>query len=228
MLILLPPSEGKSDAEGEGVFRELHPELERDTKGVLKHLRGLKGDAVGKFYGIKDAAKAKAVHRGNLAVLKSGGLRAVERYTGVVYVHADFGTIRARKRVESQVQVVSGMFGLISSGTAIPYYKLPMNAWLARYWREINTKRLAEARGKMNVLSLLPQAYSRALALDLDDVVEVQFKVGGGKKLAGHFGKAIKGRFVRYLIENDVKSSKDFDGFTEDGFRFDGTNFVQQ
>ena len=52
-------------------------------------------------------------------------------------------------------------------------------------------------------------------------------RLGDGQKAAGHFGKAIKGRFVRWILENKVKKVRDFANFTEDGYRFDGENFVQ-
>ncbi|MFP6598199.1 MAG: peroxide stress protein YaaA [Candidatus Hydrogenedentota bacterium] len=225
MIILLPPSEGKSVESGRGVFRDLHPELVRETKGVLKHLRGLDSETLGKFYCIKNPEKATEAHRLNLGVLKAGGMRALERNTGVVYGHLDYGSLRAKRRAIGRVHIVSGMFGLIPGGSLIPNYKLPMNTWLARHWRESNTERLQKLRGRQAVLSLLPASYSKAIGVD--DAIHVRFKVGGGKKLAGHFGKAIKGRFVRYLIENDITSMKGFDGFVEDGFRFDGTDFIQ-
>ena len=225
MLILLPPSEGKLSDAGRGVFGDLNPKLVQGVKPVLKHLRSLDGDAVGKFYGVKKAEKAQEAHRLNLGVLKHGGVRALERYTGVVYQHLEYATLRAKRQADRRVLVVSGMFGLIDGGCRIPNYKLPMNAWLARYWVETNTRRLDELSGKRKVVSLLPQSHAKALSLD--GVMHVQFKVAGGKKLAGHFGKAIKGRFVRFLLENNVTSVKDFGDFREDEFRFDGTDFIQ-
>jgi len=85
---------------------------------------------------------------------------------------------------------------------------------------------LAAAAGRRPVLSLLPQAYAKAV--DLNGAINVDFRVQGGRKAAGHSGKAIKGKFVRFLIENDIVSAKDFGEFREEGFRFDGTNFVQK
>lgn len=225
MIILLPPSEGKCADGGRGAFRELHPELVGETRTVLKHLRGLDTAALGKFYGIKNEEKAPAAHRLNLGVMKAGGVCALERYTGVVYSHLDYGSLCAKKRAARRIYVVSGMFGLIAGNTLIPNYKLPMNSWLARYWLECNTERLGNFRGSKTVLSLLPKSYSRAIGMD--GAIHVRFKVGGGRKLAGHFGKSIKGRFVRFLVENDIRSVKDFDGFEEDGFRFDGEDFIQ-
>ena len=226
MIVLLPPSEGKSADAGTGVFGEVEPELLKDTKSVLKHLRGLKGADVGKFLGVKQTDKAAEWLKRDLAIAKAGCLPAVDRYSGVVYDHIDFSTIKSKKRAASRVVIVSGMFGAISGNAQIPEYKLPMNPWLTKYWKPINTERIAAIAKKKKVLSLLSQSYAKAL--EFDGLIHVDFKVQGGKKSAGHFGKAIKGRFVRFLLENNVKTVDDFDGFTEEGYQFDGTDFIQR
>lgn len=225
MYVLLPPSEGKNDAPGTGNFGALHPNLLEDVRPVLRHLKSLKAAERLKFYGVKDAEKARAVHAMNLAVADTPVLPAVERYSGVVYDHIDFSTLKGGKRPRNRVLVVSGLFGLIQGTDGIPQYKLPINPWLTRYWKPLNSERLAaRAKGKP-VLDLLSQSYQRAL--DYPERITVDFRVHGGKKAAGHFGKAIKGRFARFVLENDIQDPVDFAEFTEDGYRFDGKNFIQ-
>ncbi len=225
MIILLPPSEGKAPDGDTVSFREAHSEWAKDVQPVLKHLARLSAADRAKFYGVKDAAKAKAVHGMNQSALTAPCLPALERYTGVVYQYLDYPTLRKKQAARKRIHVVSGLFGLIPGGTAIPAYKLPINPWLARYWKDINTQRLAAAAKKKPVLSLLPQAYAKALALD--NAIHVDFRIQGGKKAAGHAGKAIKGRFARFLIENGITDPADFAAFQEEGFAFDGTNFIQ-
>jgi hypothetical protein len=226
MIILLPPSEGKAATGGTGAFEKLHPELAPDVKAILKHLKGLSAADRAKFLGIKDAAKAKAAAALNADVLKAPCLPALERYTGVVYQHLDPASLKRKRAAQTRIHVVSGLFGLIPGGARIPAYKAPINPWLTRYWRDTNAERLAKAAKKKTVLSLLSQSYAKALPLD--GALTVDFRVQGGKKAAGHFGKAIKGKFVRFLIENTITDPADFDAFTEDDYRFDGTNFVQK
>lgn len=226
MIVLLPPSEGKSADAGNGSFGDLHPDLLKDALPVLKHLRSLKGAELGKFLGIKQPDKAAESQKKNLTIAKAGCLPALERYTGVVYGHLDYASLKAKKRAASRLVIVSALFGAIPGGAHIPDYKLSMNPWLVKYWKPINTVRIAALAKNGPVLSILSQSYAKAL--DIDGLIQVDFKVQGGKKSAGHFGKAIKGRFVRFLIENDIKRVGDFDGFTEEGYRFNGTDFVQR
>lgn len=224
MYILLPPSEGKNDAPGVGVFSENSNALLSDTLPVLRHGKRLKVAERAKFYGVNSAEKAKAAHALNQAVPDAPVLPALERYSGVVYDHIGLDTLdtAAKKRL----LVVSGLFGLIQGSDGIPRYKQPVNPWLTRYWKPTNTARLQALAGGEPVLDLLSQSYQKAL--DYPNRIQIDFRVQGGKKAAGHFGKAIKGRFVRFLLENNIQDTTGFAQFTEDGYQFDGENFIQQ
>jgi cytoplasmic iron level regulating protein YaaA (DUF328/UPF0246 family) len=225
MLILIPPSEGKSDTPGSMTFAEACPAWSGDTAAVQKLLRKLPAAERLKWYGVRDAAKAKAWHEAHTAALETPGTAAIERYTGVVYQHLDYPSLRNKAAARERLVVVSALFGLIPAGTPIPVYKLAMNPTLARFWKPINTARLEALAAGQPVLNLLSQSYAKAIGYG--PLLTPEFRVGGGKKSAGHFGKAIKGRFIRFLIEEDIKHAEDFARFREEGYRWNGQDFVQ-
>lgn len=239
MFILLPPSEGKSDLIGKppngGAAAGLNAAMTAESNEVRRHLESLDAEARASFYGLRARpAKAEEIHTLNRESAwpflddpaQSAGLKAISRYTGVVYSHIDYPTLSDRRQAEKRLLIVSGLWGLIAAGTPIPNYKLPINPWTARYWRTINGERLMKTAKGKPVLDLLPAAYAKAL--DYPELIRVEFKTAGGKKQAGHFGKAIKGKFVRFLLENKIDSPERFGEFTEDGYRFDGKDFIQQ
>ena len=45
---------------------------------------------------------------------------------------------------------------------------------------------------------------------------------------AGHFGKAVKGKFIRYIVQNKITSTDDFSGFEYEGFKWDGESFIKE
>ena len=49
----------------------------------------------------------------------------------------------------------------------------------------------------------------------------------GKKSAAGHFGKAVKGEFIRYIAENNITKIDDFSGFEFEGFKWDGESFIK-
>ena len=225
MYILVPPSEGKSLAPGKTSFSDTCPEWRADTEGALRLLRKLKAAERPKWYGVRDTAKAAQCHKQNLACLDTPGLPAIERYTGVVYQHLDYAGLKNPAAARERLLFVSALFGLIPAGTPIPAYKLPINGALARYWKPINSARLQQLAGGRPVLNLLSQSYAKAAGYT--PMISPGFKVAGGKKPAGHFGKAIKGRFIRFLLEEEVTQVDGFARFQEDGYQWDGRDFVQ-
>jgi cytoplasmic iron level regulating protein YaaA (DUF328/UPF0246 family) len=225
VFILLPPSEGKSSVPGKRSFRTLCPDLAPDVQRVIDMLAGLSVPEQRALYGLKSEEKAAEAHAQNLGALDSPCLPAISRYTGVVYDHLNFDTLSQKASGRKRILIVSALFGLIDGGTPLPAYKLSMTPWLTKYWRCRNSERLLAVTGGKPVLNLLSQTYARAV--DYPALLTVDFRVEGGQKAAGHFGKAIKGRFVRWLLENKVKKVRDFENFTEDGYQFDGENFVQ-
>lgn len=226
MFILVPPSEGKSAVSGGVPFAVACPEWAGDTAMVQKLLRTLPAAQRLKWYGVKDAAKAKAWHEAHLAALETPGLPAIERYTGVVYQHFGYAALRKKAAARTRLLFVSALFGLIPAGAPIPAYKLPMNPTIARFWKPINSARLqALAQGKP-VLNLLSQSYAKGVAYA--PLLSPDFRVAAGTKAAGHAGKAIKGRFLRFLIEEDVQHEGAFDRFQEEGFLWNGQDFVRK
>ncbi len=227
MLLLLPPSEGKATEAGEQPsFRVARADDAAPVHGVLKQLAQLKPDERLKWYGVRQPEQAATWHEHNLAALDAPTLPAFARYTGVVYQHLDARSLRAKKRLAQRVAIVSALFGLVPADAPLPRYKLPVNTWLARYWRPFNTERLTRLAGRQPVVDLLPQAYAKAI--DTSAALRVDFKTEGGRRSAGHFGKAIKGKFVRWVLENDVRDPGAFEGFREEGYTWDGANFVQR
>lgn len=225
MYILLPPSEGKSVEPGAGSFRKNCPDRVGEVQTVINYLGGLSEVEQQALYGLKSAEKAAEAHASNLTALDAPCLKAMARYTGVVYDHIDLSSLPRSGAASRRILIVSALFGLVEGDTALPYYKLSMTPWLARHWCPLNSKRIALLAKGRPVLNLLSQGYARAVTYP--SLVTVDFRVEGGSKAAGHFGKAIKGRFVRWVLENGVKSVRDFHGFREDGYQFDGTNFIR-
>ncbi|MBI1318452.1 MAG: peroxide stress protein YaaA [Candidatus Hydrogenedens sp.] len=225
MFILLPPSEGKTDDPGEGQFRAAYPEYAHDAEPLLRRMKALKADALPSYYGLRDPVSARSVHLANLKCLDAGMLPALQRYTGVVYQHLEYKTLRQKAAARERILVVSALFGLVQGGDGLPWYRAPMTPEAIRYWRPINASRLETLAKGRPVVSLLPQAHAKAVAYQ--PLINIDFRTAGGAKSAGHFGKAIKGKFVRFLIENKVTRPEDFKHFNEDGYRFDGSNFVK-
>ena len=229
MIILIPPSEGKNRIKKplDIKFKKTDFIYMDDVEQVTRLLDLISDEDLRSIYGTSEE-KARIFHRQNQDVMNSRCWYAIERYTGVVYENLEWETInkRARNYMEKHVRIVSGLFGLLTPKTLIPDYKLKMNVLSLQYhWNPIITEDL---KNEDLIIDLLPQVHRKAYTPN-SNVVEVEFMVRskGKTSTAGHFGKAVKGQFIRYLAMNRIKSIDEFEGFSFDGFNWDGKVFLK-
>ena len=229
MLILIPPSEGKAKVKSSNVtFAETNFKFEREVNQIVRLLSLLNEEDLRSIYGTSQE-KSEIFHRQNQDIFKSHCAKAIERYTGVVYEYIDFKSLdkNAQNYMEKHVRIFSGLFGLLTPNTLIPNYKLKMNVLSLQYhWTPILTKELEK---EDVIFDLLPQVHRKAYKPS-KNVIKIDFSVikKGKKTAAGHFGKAVKGKFIRYLAQNNVKDQDGFKGFEYDGFHWDKDHFIKE
>ncbi len=217
MLILLPPSEGKS-APTRGKPLDLahlsFGELTRTRERVLEALVELcSGDPApaARVLGL-GATQIDLVAR-NADLRTAPTARADRIYTGVVYDAIDFATLdaAARRRATSRVAVVSSLFGLVRPGDRIPSYRLSGDTTLpglgpvAAAWRTPTEQAVLPVLGSGLLVDLRSGTYANfwkppaTIAAKVASV-RVLHEVDGVRKVVSHFNKATKGRIVRDLL----------------------------
>lgn len=216
-IILIPPSEGKADGGSDTPLKS--------ASGITADLiEAIKEADPKKLYGLKEKALEKAIAV-NREVLTSKTMPAIERYTGVVYDAIDYQTLKNTSDFDEKIAIVSGLFGLVRPTDLIPNYRLKIDKLkAAKLWLNANAKQLENTF----VIDLLPQAHKKAVKYDNGIAVEFVLKKAGKKMPAGHQGKHIKGRFVRWLIENNITDPKHFKKFTEDDYAWTGDIFLKE
>ena len=216
-LILLPPSEGKA-AGGTGPpwsAGTMSFDLD-DRRGVvidaLQRAMRRSGPQRQRLLGVKGAALASATEA-NLAIRTAPTLPAIERYTGVLFDALDHRSLSAmqRRRLNTGVCIVSGLWGLVTPADPIPDYKLKMGATLPRlgklstWWSEdLSTALTARARGRV-VWNLLPVEHAAAWrppAGVTQRSVRFLERRDGELVAVSHWNKFLKGGLVRFLLAN--------------------------
>lgn len=210
-LILLPPSEGKAP-DGDG------PRWQRSTMAVgALDVRRM------------DVLRALGPRH---PVRRGPTMAAIDRYTGVLYRELDAASLApaARVRLDEQVLIVSGCWGLVAPPDPIPHYKLKMSAnlpplgKLSTWWRPSLTRALAARADGAVVWDLLPIEHSAAIRWD--DVaptqrITVRFVDAQGKTV-NHWNKLLKGSLVRWLVGSARRSPGDLARFDHPlGYRYD-------
>jgi cytoplasmic iron level regulating protein YaaA (DUF328/UPF0246 family) len=219
VLILLPPSEGKT-APRRGKSLDLaslsSPVLTSTRTTVLEALTTLCRDDPEKAAAVLGLGPGQRdlVPR-NASLESAPTARADAIYTGVLYDALGFATLSpaARRRATSRVAVTSSLFGIVRPGDRIPAYRLsgdtvlPGVGSVAGTWREVLGDAITDGMGNGLLVDLRSSTYaafwrptpelSRRVA-----TVRVLHESGGRRTVVSHFNKATKGRIVRALLED--------------------------
>lgn len=218
MLILLPPSEGKT-APARGKPLELpslaFPSLTETRDRVLTHLVDLcRGD-------IQKAADVLGLGPKQLDLVDRNAdlptaptARADAIYTGVLYDALDVATLptAAKRQATTRVATASALFGLLSPADRIPAYRLSGDASLpglgslASVWRPALGAAVGERLGDGLLVDLRSGMYANLWRPEPGSAsrvagVRVLHEHDGRRKVVSHFNKATKGRIVRALLE---------------------------
>ena len=228
MLILLPPSEGKSHPRR---GTPLHPDtwptgLAEPRERVLSALVRLCQGEVGAAAATLGLGPTQADDVRRNARLRELPTAAAERiYTGVLYDALGLTDLdaSAHRRALARVAVVSSLYGLVRPGERIAPYRLgggvslPGLGGVAAHWRGVLDPVVREAAGSGLVVDLRSSTYAAFWrpAPDLAArvvTVRVLHEVNGKRQVVSHFNKATKGRLVRALLEDgrDPRSPRAF------------------
>jgi uncharacterized protein len=216
VLILLPPSEGKT-APVRGPLLDLAtlsaPALTAARTAVLDALvtASARPDAV-EVLGVGAGIADEVARNVDLRSAPTAPARRV--YSGVLYAAAglDRLTPAARRRAAEQVRVVSGLWGLVGPEDPIPAYRLSMGVDLpgvgplAAAWRE---PLAAELDGRASSGELVVDCRSSAYlaawrppraAQSTWVQVRVLREVAGRRSVVSHHAKHTRGLLTRHLV----------------------------
>ena len=219
MLILLPPSEGKT-APRRGKPLDLgslsSPSLTTTRATLLESLVRLcrdDADKAAEVLGLGPGQRDLVQRNADLEGAPTGRADAI--YTGVLYDALGLDTLSpaARRRATARVAVTSSLFGLVRPGDRIPAYRLSGDASLpgtgsvAGAWREALGHVVTEAVGTGLLVDLRSGTYAAFWRPDASlarrvATVRVLHESGGRRSVVSHFNKATKGRIVRALLED--------------------------
>ena len=135
MLILLPPSEGKTPAPAGNApvcFADLSfPELTAERKSVLEELAAVSSgpDALAE---LKVGASLEAEVERNMRLLTEPAQPAIHTYTGVLFEALDYASFSPAERDAAHwsLLISSALWGILRPEDAIPAYRLSMGVKL--------------------------------------------------------------------------------------------------
>ncbi|MDK1359239.1 peroxide stress protein YaaA [Arthrobacter sp. zg-Y1219] len=212
MLILLPPSEGKTPAvTGPGFDPDkLHfPQLTDARKQVLAALS--EASTAAEAHSILGVGPSLAAEvRRNVVLHEEPCAPAHRIYSGVLYDALGYAelTPAQQRKADDAVVVISGLWGALGFSDPIPAYrlsmavKLPETGKLASFWKAHLAQALTEHAAGHLVVDCRSSTYAAAWAPDPSTAAAVNvFQVRNGKRtVVSHFAKHTRGELARHLL----------------------------
>lgn len=217
MLILLPPSEGKSaPRRGKPLnldtldFTSLSPARSAVLDALVEHCAS-DPDLAATTLGLGPTQSEHVL--ANTRLREAPATRADRIYTGVLYDALGLGTLEgaAKSRATRWIAIMSSVFGVVRPSDPIPAYRLsgdtnlPGIGIVSSFWRDHLDEVLTPAAGSGLVIDLRSGMYTgfwrppTSIAAKVA-TVRVLHEVGKQRKVVSHFNKATKGRIVRDLL----------------------------
>lgn len=214
MLILLPPSEGKTTPR---TGRKLalsalsFPELNESRQRTINALTTLCAKPAKARTALGLGPTQDHLLELNTALESAPTAPAIEVYTGVLYEALDFASLpsRAQSRAAERMAIASALFGLLRPSDHIPAYRLSADNQLnglpplQEMWRESVSEIIANVPGVIvdmrsgayvKLGPLTPSVHDRAVT------VRVLMEKGGKRTTVSHHNKATKGLIARSLL----------------------------
>ena len=211
MLILLPPSEGKTapttgspvDLDKLAYAGTLTPSRQK-LLGALAALAELPVERAVSMLAVSAGQAGEVAVDSALSSAPAGPAAAV--YTGVLYDRLRLPDLP--KRALGRVLIASALWGVLRPGDEIPYYRFSAKAkldgigGLAAFWRPALAEALPDKPGTL-VVDMRSGAYSAAWKPKRATLVHVRAfsEVKGKRKPMSHMAKATRGEVARALLE---------------------------
>lgn len=210
------------------------PEAER----INKLLKKKSTKALGKLMGISENLSQLNWQRNQdfqLPFSPENARPAVYAFDGDVYTGLDAYSLSADKipALQSQLRILSGLYGLLNPLDLIQPYRLEMGTKmpvgvkknLPAFWKDKVTQTLNEEMKEGEVLlNLASNEYFAAIDTKALNAVIItpQFKdfKNGQLKMISFFAKKARGMMARYVIDTAANSLADIKGFTTDGYQY--------
>lgn len=218
MLLLLPPSEGKtSPADDDGTRLDLQalsmPELSPARQRVMDALSEVSASESAQSV-LKVGARAMDEVAANTRLRELPAAPARQVYTGVLYEALDPDSLTSAqlKAASQRVLVFSGLFGVTGFGDRIPAYrcamdvKLPQLGNLGTFWKKQMIKPMSEFTGDHLLIDCRSGTYRKPFPGDPANTLQVNnfTEHQGSRKVVTHFAKAARGELTGMLLRSET------------------------
>lgn len=218
----------------------LHSEVSflNDSKTLIKELRKLKVDEIATFMGISPKLAQlnfERFHQWNPPFTTENAKQALLAFKGDVYTGIDAESLSEDdfQRAQTDLRILSGLYGLLKPMDLIQAYRLEMGKklktksgedlyqfWKSKITRSIN--QCLEENKHEHLINLASNEYFKSIDTTKikAEIITPAFKdlSNGEYKMISFFAKKARGLMTRFIIQNHITTPEEIKAFNLEGY----------
>ena len=160
--------------------------------------------------------------------------RAIFQFEGDVFKHLNAAQFDDKQinYMNKNLIILSGIYGLLKPSDEMNPYRLEMGTKhnfngsknLYEFWGDKIAKKINDELGDSLLFNLASEEYFSAVSKYIDAKNTINFRFlsssGGKERVVGVIAKRARGEMARFLIENEIQTTKGIEKFSSMGFKF--------
>jgi len=213
-------------------------EFTKDSAQLIKVLRKLKVDDISDLMGISPKLAQlnfERFHEWHLPFNEENAKQALLAFKGDVYTGIDATTFTDNnfERAQTNLRILSGLYGVLKPMDLIQAYRLEMGkklenkrgANLYQFWGDKITKSINQTlkeNDHQHLINLASNEYFKSIKGKKvkAEIITPGFKdlKNGEYKMISFFAKKARGLMTRFIIQNEITDPEDLKAFDLDGY----------
>lgn len=211
-----------------------------ESKQLIRELRKLKVDDIKDLMSISPKLAQlnfDRIHEWNPPFTAENAKQALLAFKGDVYTGIDAATFTDKdfERAQTDLRILSGLYGVLKPMDLIQAYRLEMGKKLENkkgkdlytFWGDKITKSInasLKEDGHKEIINLASNEYFKSInkkKLKAEIITPVFKDLKNGQyKMISFFAKKARGLMTRFIIQNEITNAEDLKAFDSEGYIF--------
>ena len=234
-MIIISPAKRLTEKVSETSLKSTTPFFKKEADQLAKELALMSSQELGSMMHVSEGIAELNVNRYKNWNQNTGAeKRAIFQFEGDVFKHLNAEQFNDKQinYMNKNLKILSGIYGVLRPSDVMNPYRLEMGTKhnfngsknLYDFWGDKIAKKINEELGSSLLYNLASEEYFSSISKYVDAKNTINFKFlslsGGKERVVGVIAKRARGEMARFLIENEIQSTKGIEKFSSMGFKF--------
>ena len=233
-MIVISPAKRLAERVSENSLKLTIPYFKKEADQLAKELALMSSQELGSMMHVSEGiAQLNSARYKNWNKGTGSEKRAIFQFEGDVFKHLNVGQFNDQQinYMNENLRILSGIYGLLRPSDEMSPYRLEMGTKhnfngsknLYEFWGDKIAKKINEELESSLLFNLASEEYFSSISkyVDAENTINFRFlsKSGGKERVVGVIAKRARGEMARFLIENEIQTTKGIEKFSCLGFK---------